>query len=110
MKEDGNATTGPALMRVQAHAHDVTEDHYGQVQCSKYEQTGAEASSGIEKVAATSMKVEADFSIEQDDEDLAGKQSRVGHKAGHPLVHGREPQYVECRHQKLTENTKAKQE
>src|SRR5262249_39130090 len=64
---------------------------------------------GHNEVAVAAKEIEANFSKQENDDDLAGQKFGIGQKAREPLLHWRKEFHSEKRHKNLTEHTQAEQ-
>ena len=78
MKEDGETSARPSLMRIQAHANDVTKDHHAKIERPKYQETCPQPPAGFREITVSTGEVKTDFPVKYDDQNLAGQQLRIG--------------------------------
>ena len=72
MEHDGYRAAEPALFGVQAHAHDVSNDHCHQVDITEIEHPAAERTVGPREKPAAPTEVEVGLEQQADDHDLCG--------------------------------------
>ena len=61
MKNDRNCAAEPALIWIEAHAQNITNNHPAEVHTPEYHQIPAETRAEFNKITRTSVKIQIDF-------------------------------------------------
>ena len=81
MEDDGDAPARPAPLRVARHRDDVAQNHRSEIERAEDEQSDTCAPPRFREEARAAREVEADFAVEDDDDNLARQKPRVREQA-----------------------------